>query len=167
VPAAIVCLWALSSVAGSALSQNVDGQEYIDDRSSGTQLIRSYFNAVDRREYARAYSYWEPGAAASQLPPFEEFAAGYADTAHADIVLGDVQTDVGAGQLYYLVPVGITAVATDGTVSSYVGCYQAHLARPQLQAVPPFHPMGIQRATVRALGADEDMTAALDDACVR
>jgi hypothetical protein len=127
--------------------------------------VRSYFNAINRHEYARAHSYWEPGAAASQLPPFEEFAGGYADTAWVDVILGEVQGDVGTGQLYWSVPVGIVAGAADGTITSFAGCYRAHLGRPQLQAVPPFHPMGFLSATVQEVGDDQDLAQAMVGVC--
>src|SRR5690349_21727662 len=31
---------------------------YIDDRSTAETLLISYVNAIERREYVRAYSYW-------------------------------------------------------------------------------------------------------------
>jgi hypothetical protein len=145
-----------------------DGEPgYLDDRSTASQLVRSYFNAVNRREYARAYSYWQAGAAERDLPPFDEFASGYSHTAAVDLTLGDVTSDVGAGQLYYAVPVVLRATADDGAVTSYIGCYVAHLARPQLQALPPFHPLSIESATFRALQDNEDSTVALSAACAR
>ncbi len=164
--AALVHL-AVALALPSALAQERAEPDYLDDRSTATQLVRSYFNAIERREYARAYSYWEPGAAATQLPPFEEFAAGYTDTLHVDIVLGEVQQDVGAGQLYYQVPVGITSLERDGAVRWFAGCYRAHLARPQLQAIPPFHPMSIQAATVWELADSPDFSDLLAGACAR
>ena len=42
---------------------------YLDDRSGPEQVLRSYVDAINRKEYARAYSYWEAGVATSQLPP--------------------------------------------------------------------------------------------------
>src|SRR5581483_8982233 len=49
--------------AADLRQQGGSTEEYIDDRSTATQLVRSYFNAINRREYARAYSYWESGPA--------------------------------------------------------------------------------------------------------
>jgi hypothetical protein len=142
-----------------------DPEAYLDDRSTALQVIRSYYNAINRREYARAYSYWEPAAAEAQLPPFAEFAHGYADTERVELVLGAVQSDVGAGQLYYAVPVALWATTAGETTQRYFGCYTLHLARPQIQAVPPFRPMGIRSATVWAWDEDADLDAALAGAC--
>jgi len=78
----------------------------------------------------------------------DEFADGYRDTTSIDVTLGDGGSDVGAGQLYFTVPVTLVASMSDGSVQTFVGCYRLHPARPQLQAVPPFAPMAIQHANI-------------------
>jgi hypothetical protein len=151
---------------GPMASSQVGGEpEYLDDRSRAERVVQSYFNAINRKEYARAYSYWEPAAAESQLPPYEEFEGGYANTAHVDVSIGEVHMDVGAGQLYYAVPVALDVTTTDGTGQFFAGCYILHLARPRLQAVPPFHPMGIRSATVGELPLGTDPNEALARPC--
>jgi len=142
----------------------VDGlPPYLDDRSTPEQVLRSYFNAIERRELARAYGYWQENAPG--LPPFPRFEQGFADTASVQAVLGSRRVGVGAGQLYFSVPVALTATTRSGATQRFVGCYVLHLARPQLQAVPPFHPMAIQSATVRELPPDQDPTAQLGSVC--
>ena len=83
---------------------------YLDDRSDAVQVVRSVYNAVNRHEYARSYSYWEPEAAAEQLPPYAAFKAGYQETASVELETGTVTGDAGARQLYYRVPVVLTVV---------------------------------------------------------
>ena len=136
---------------------------YLDDRSTPEAVMRSLYDAVKKGEYARAYGYWE--ATSAQLPPFDEFQQGYADTASVDLTIGDVGGGVGAGQLFFTVPVTLVATALDGSTQTFVGCYILHLARPQLQAVPPYHPMAIQSASVEAVADDADTTALMQQAC--
>jgi len=146
--------WALLAVAGVApgAAQEVRPEPgYLDDRSTPEAGIRSYYDAVNNREYARAYSYWEPTAAQRELAPFEDFAQGFADTASMEVTLGAVATDVGAGQLYFTVPISLVASLSDGSSQMFAGCFTLHLARPQLQAVPPFRPMAIQHANIIAV----------------
>src|SRR5258708_1770811 len=76
---------------------------YVDDRSTPSQVIVSYFNAVNRREYARAYGYWRDPA--SSLGSFSSFAAGYSDTASVDLVFGQINGDQGMSQVHDVVPV--------------------------------------------------------------
>jgi hypothetical protein len=138
---------------------------YLDDRSAPERLLASYANALNRREYARAYSYWRPVVAATELPPFDAFAAGFAETEAVQLTLGEIAGDVGAGQLYYAVPTRLDARLRDGRTQSFVGCYRLHIGRPQIQAAPPFQPLAIEGATVRQVGPDEDAGALLARAC--
>lgn len=138
---------------------------YLDDRSTPEAVVTSYYDAVNKREYARAYSYWEPAAAERELPAFDDFVQGYADTASVDLTLGDVGEGVGAGQLYFSVPVTLMAAMLDGSTQTFVGCYTLHLGRPQLQAVPPFRPLGIQRARIEAVDDGADTASLMQQAC--
>jgi hypothetical protein len=119
---------------------------YIDDRSGPAALIDSFYNAIGRREYARAYGYWEPNA--EGLAPYEEFKSGYGDTSAVAVTYGPITSDAGAGQLRYAVPVALTADAAGGQ-QFFVGCYTLHLASPAAQATPPFRPLAIERAVVQ------------------
>jgi len=138
---------------------------YQDDRSTPEAVIGSFYDAVNRREYARAYSYWEPSAAESELPAFDDFAQGYADTSHVDVSLGEIGSGVGAGQLYFSVPVTLVSSMADGSTQTFVGCYTLHLARPQLQAEPQFRPLAIQRAMVQQVDNDADTSSLMAAVC--
>jgi hypothetical protein len=140
----------------------VEASIYLDDRSGPSQVIRSLFNAINRKEYVRAYSYWEPGS--PQLPTFDDFQGGYADTDSVSVTLGEALADAGAGQLHYRLPVALTATTTSGT-QSFVGCYVLHLAQPAIQGVPPFQPLAIQSAQVVSASSLADATGQLPHAC--
>jgi hypothetical protein len=128
-------------------------------------VLSSFYDAVNRREYARAFSYWEPEAAARELPPFDQFMLGYADTMSVDLTIGDVGTGVGAGQLYFTVPVALVSTLTDGSQQTFIGCYTLHLSRPQLQAVPPFRPLAIERASIQQVDNDADTAGLMAQSC--
>jgi hypothetical protein len=53
----------------------------------------------------------------------------------------------------------------DGTIQTFSGCYRFHLARPDIQAVPPFMPLAIQSATVNSVANNSDQAALLKQAC--
>jgi hypothetical protein len=142
---------------------NIDAALYIDDRSLGETVIRSYYNSVNRKEYARAYGYWEPGAAG--LAPFDIFAAGYANTKSVTLLTKPGTTDAGAGQLYYSVPAVITAANADGSTTIFSGCYKLHLASPNIQATPPFQPLAIQSARIAQAASGSNPNDLLNSAC--
>ena len=101
----------VSPGTGSASAASADA--YVDDRSTPQQLMQSWANAINRHEWLRVYSYWELGA--QQVSPYYQFAAGYANTASVQLVMGTLTGDQGAGQLYYSVPVTLNALTTNGT----------------------------------------------------
>ncbi len=107
----------------------------VDNRSDAVAVLNSYVNAISRKEYARAYSYWESG---SSVGSFENFEKGFAGTDTVALTTGTVGSSAGAGQLYYVVPVTLNALQTNGTTQTYVGCYTLHLSQPGIQAEPPF-----------------------------
>ena len=43
---------------------------YLDDRSTPEAVISSFYNAIDRQEYARAWSYYEDGQG---VPAFDVY----------------------------------------------------------------------------------------------
>ena len=141
----------------------IDAARYVDDRSAGEELIRSYYNAVNRKEYSRAYSYWEAGA--SQLTPFTTFASGYANTKSVALATTPGTIGAGAGQTYYTVPAVVTASNSDGSTTVFSGCYTLHLGSPNAQATPPFQPLGIQSAKITQAASGSNPSDLLNSAC--
>ncbi|HJW48537.1 MAG TPA: hypothetical protein VJ726_03880 [Candidatus Limnocylindria bacterium] len=141
----------------------IDATHYVDDRSGAEETIRSLYNAVNRKEYARAYSYWEPGA--SGLSAFTAFAASYANTKSVTLLSRAGASDVGAGQLYFSVPVVLTVAGLDGSATTFSGCYKLHLGSPNAQATPPYQPLGIQSARITQAAAGSNASDLLGSAC--
>lgn len=128
--------------AGEELPEN----PYYDDRSTAAAVVESLYNAINREEYLRAWSYFEHDEALGQealVVDFEGFAAGYEDTETVQLLVGPEITEGAAGTVYYTIPVAIEAVSQDGTSESFAGCYTLRLAQPALQATPPFRPLAI------------------------
>ena len=138
---------------------------YLDDRSDPLTTLRSFFNAINRKEYVRAYSYWENPQASPDIPPFPQFQQGYQDTALVDVTFGTVVSDAGAGQVYYKVPAALKVQTTSGQTQTFVGCYTLHLSQPVIQASPPFEPLGIKSAVVKQVANNADLSALLSAAC--
>jgi hypothetical protein len=118
---------------------------YLDDRSSPEALITSYYNAITRREYARAFSYYGEDAAPSSYDRWER---GYADTHGVEVRFGKVREEGAAGSVYYDVPVKLDVETTAGERRYFSGCYVIRLANPAIQDVP-YVPMQIEQASLR------------------
>ena len=104
--------------------------------STPTRLLSSYYREVNRRQFARAYTYWEDlGKASNQS--FAHFEQGYADTDHVVVSLGKPRVEGAAGSLFASVPVRIVATLKNQTKQNFRGTYV--LRRSD---IPPFDKLG-------------------------
>jgi len=145
--------------------KDTSANNYLDDRSDPTQVMRSLVNAINRKEYVRAYSYWEHVAGQANVPPFDQFAKGYAKTEKVELIVGMISGDAGAGQFYYSVPIVMIVQTTNGTIQTFAGCYLLHISNPAIQAQPPFQPLAIHSAEVQQVANRSDPISLLAKAC--
>jgi hypothetical protein len=142
---------------------NPTAPNYLDDRSTPSQVIVSFYNAIDRREYLRAYNYWANPA--TSLGSFTSFANGYENTASVDLAFGQITGDPGMSQVYYTIPVILKATARDGTRTNYVACFVVHEANPDVFGAPPIFPMSIDRGSAQPSDINASDASMLSAAC--
>ncbi len=119
---------------------------YLDDRSEPGALVRSFYNALSRHEYARAWSYF---GNAKPTEDFQQFVDGFSDTEEVQVAIGEPGSEGAAGSTYYYVPVAILARDKKGGETVFAGCYTARLADPQIQAEPPFMGLHIEKGDLK------------------
>jgi hypothetical protein len=129
-------------------------QPYMDDRSDGLALIQSYYNALNRKEYSRAWSYYGEEKPAPDFAAFED-ESSMIDM--VDLVVGDIVTEGAAGSIFYQIPVAIRVTKQDSSETVMAGCFVARLANPQIQG-DPFTPLHIVSDTLA------DAAAPVEDA---
>lgn len=101
-------------------------QRPFDLRDGPVNLLGSYYNAISRGEYERAYGYWETAP-----QPFESFAEGFAETTDVFLVVGlPYHSDAAAGSVFAQVPVLLLAEQADGSQQTFTGCFVARRANP-------------------------------------
>lgn len=161
-PVATAVTTATSEPTATTTSSGNTQPDYLDDRSTATGLINSYFNAINRHEYLRAYSYWRNPAASNGT--FDHFQSGYETTTHVEITFGQIGGDAGAGQMYYSVPVILTAQTNDGNTQDYAACYILHLSQPTFQE-PPFQGLSIDQGMAVAIASGANISDQLANAC--
>ncbi len=128
---------------------------YSDDRSTPEALVQSLYNAINRKEYLRAWSYFQPGA----TPAYTAFKAGYADTASVEVKLGKASAEGATGSVQTRLPVTIRAHQSDGTSTVFAGCYTLVQVDPSVQDAPPFRPIQIAMAHLQASTSGFDNAA--------
>ena len=91
-------------------------------QDSPAELLASFYNAINRQEYQRAYGYWE-----TPPSPYDQFAQGYADTASVQLIVQPPTfIDAGAGNLHAAIPTVLVATKRDGSQQRFGGCYTTH-----------------------------------------
>ena len=104
-----------SSTAQSSVSSS--------PQQEAAQIIRDYYSALNRQDYAAAYSTWEGNGASSQQS-FEQFRQGFANTASTSVEVGQPgRLEGAAGSSYIEIPVTVTAVTHSGTHQRFQGSY--------------------------------------------
>ncbi|WP_298948571.1 hypothetical protein [uncultured Paracoccus sp.] len=139
---AATCLFLLGAPIMAAETE----PPFIDDRSSAERVVTSLYNAINRHEYLRGWSYFAEGGA----PPYPEFRDGYADTDSVELKLGEVQAEGAAGSVHFLLPVALKATGTDGTEKVFTGCYRLTQVQPAVQDTPPYRPIQIDSGELAA-----------------
>lgn len=133
---------------------------YVDDRSDAGALLRSFYSAINRHEYTRAWSYF---GETKPTEDFEQFVNGFKDTEEVRANVGEPGSEGAAGSVFYSVPVAVLARQKDGAQKVFAGCYTARLANPDIQAEPPFVGMHIEKGDLKP--SDKPFEEALPASC--
>jgi hypothetical protein len=126
----------IAEVAGVALP--------LAEVGSPTQVLQAYYDTINQRAFARAYTFWEElGSASGQT--FAQFQQGFVDTDRVEIAIGAPRVEGAAGSAYAQVPIVIVATQRDRSQQFFCGTYTLRRVN-----VPPFDELGwrIYRAAV-------------------
>jgi hypothetical protein len=140
-------------------SQGPQASAAYENRGDPVGLLASYYNAINRKDYQRAYGYW-----GTPPSPPDQFAQGYADTAWVLLaVVPPTFIDAGAGNQFASIPTLLFATHTNGSKATFSGCYVMRRANPQIEGAPNDGAWRIERASIAPAGADA--MALLAQAC--
>lgn len=131
--------------------------DYLDDRSSPQTLVRSLYNAIDRHEYGRAWSYFSEAPAAS----IEAYAKGYEATERIELIVGSPAEEGAVGSIYFQLPVVIRAEDKGGDLKVFAGCYFLRMTNPGMEG--DFQSLQIERGRLRP--TDAEFEEALPKVC--
>ena len=141
--------------------QGTQPQEAFEDLDSPVGLLASYYNAINLQDYQRAYNYWE-----TPLEPFDEFAAGFADTASVQVIVQPpTRVSGAAGSSYVEIPTVLIAHHHDGAEKMYVGCFVTRTSNLQPPDIPQEDVWHLYGADVTEVPTDSSIPALLGEAC--
>lgn len=90
-----------------------------DDRSDPLATLASYYEAINARDYRRAFSFWD-----SPNTSFERFASGFADTDRVRVLVEpSARVEGAAGSAYADISTIVVATTRAGAERVFAGCY--------------------------------------------
>lgn len=154
--AACAVVATLSVLACPAMAQTDEQPTYLDDRSTPEQLVLSYFNAINRGEYARAHGYF----GAETAPGFDSWQFRFDDVVKAEVGFGEMAQEGAAGSIYYQFPVTVDYEHAEGQHHIERGCINIRWVNPANQQRPPFTPMYILSADLHGVEEEQGLAPA-------
>jgi heat shock protein HslJ len=90
-----------------------------DDRRDPMAMLVSYYDAINAKDYRRAYRFWE-----SPQTSYERFVAGFADTERVRLLVEPTARSEGAaGSIYVEITSIVVATTRAGNERVFAGCY--------------------------------------------
>lgn len=114
---------AASADSAVAILPDTVRRQETTDSTDPTQAIRSFYDAINRRDFRTAYLLWGDSGRASGKT-LDEFQAGYAGTDSAEVAFGAPgRVEGAAGSRYIEVPVTLHAWTHGGGEQQFAGSY--------------------------------------------
>jgi hypothetical protein len=92
----------------------------------GATALLNFYDRINQGDYAGAYARWlspSNGLPKDYRLPYQQFAAGYGDTAYVTVYAGDAQAAPQSAYLSGYLPAVLVSQHTNGTITTYSGCY--------------------------------------------
>ena len=103
----------------SSSTSEPEGDGPGDNRSDPIETLASYYEAINARDYRRAYSYWD-----SPTSSFERFVSGFADTDRVRVLVEpSARIDGAAGSAFADISTVVVATTRAGNERVFAGCY--------------------------------------------
>ena len=126
-----------------------------DNSSDPLATLASYYDAINARDYRRAFRYWD-----SPTTSFERFASGFADTDRVRVLVDpSARVEGAAGSSYADVSTIVVATTRTGTERVFAGCYVMRRSNVQDRG------WKIYRADVTQVASSARISRLLSQAC--
>lgn len=139
---------------------NAQSNKY-EDLDSAVNTLSSYYNAINGRDYRRAFSYWQ-----TPIDSFENFVKGYDKTEKVRLIVEPPTLIEGAaGSLYVQIPTVLLATQKGGEEATFSGCYTMRKSNLRPPDIPKEDVWHIYRADIKTAPADAEIPQMLAESC--
>jgi hypothetical protein len=144
-------------------------EPFFEERTDPVHALLSYYNAISRKEFERAYGYFQgaPNPIPALAAPYDQWVQGYANTKLVSVAVGKVVQDAGAGNIYASFPVVLFATQSDDSLQLFTGCYTMHRANVGISPNPSDELWSINAADLHLIVDKPNVDGALAQTCSR
>jgi hypothetical protein len=156
---ALVCLIALAALVsiGQPSPAAAGAGTPFTQREHPIYLIASYYNAIVRQDYARAYNYWAGNAPGGAT--YQQFVQGFADLQNVRVLARLPIIESGAaGTTYADVPVVVLTTLKSGGSQIFTGCFTTR--RDNISAGNPLPNWSLHSARLQLAASADFLQAA-------
>lgn len=133
-----------------------------ENSDSAVNLLSSYYNAINQKDYQRAFGYWR-----SPADSYENFVKAYAETEKVRLIVEPPTVIEGAaGSVYTQIPTVLIATMINGKQQKYAGCYTMQKSNLRPPDIPKEDAWHIYRASLNAAPSEATIPQLLTEACV-
>ena len=126
-----------------------------EDRTDPLATLGSYYEAINARDYRRAYGFWD-----SPATSFERFASGFADTDRVRVLVEpSARIEGAAGSVYADISTIVVSTTRAGMDRVFAGCYVMRRSNVQDRG------WKIYRANVSQVPSSTRLSRMLSQAC--
>ncbi|HKU74819.1 MAG TPA: META domain-containing protein [Pyrinomonadaceae bacterium] len=126
-----------------------------EDRNDPLATLGSYYEAINARDYRRAYGFWD-----SPATSFERFASGFADTDRVRVLVEpSARIEGAAGSVYADISTIVVSTTRAGMDRVFAGCYVMRRSNVQDRG------WKIYRANVSQVPSSTRLSRMLSQAC--
>lgn len=126
-----------------------------DNSSDPVGTLAAYYSAINARDYRSAFRFWD-----SEPSSYEQFARGFADTAHVRLLVEpSTRVEGAAGSVYAQIPAIVVSTLRNGSERVFAGCYVMRRSNVQDRG---WH---IYRADVSPVSANIRLSRILSQGC--
>lgn len=154
--------FALLNVFSFVCFMNINAQQPAEmQEENPSEILVSYYDAINSGQYRRAYNYWRNPA-----QNYRQFARGYSDTRNVRLLMNpNIPAEGGAGSLYKEVPTVLISTMKNGSRQIFSGCYILRKINLRPPDIAKEDKWGIESANLKSAPNNSDTAKLLAEAC--
>ena len=139
----------------------INAQPALSKEENPSEVIVSYYDAINSGEYRRAYNYWK-----NPTQSYRDFVKGYSSTKKVRLRINpNIPAEGAAGSLYKEVPTVLISTMKNGSRQIFYGCYTLRKINLRPPDIPKEDIWHIDKGDLKSAPLNSDTSKLLAEGC--